>query len=277
MSNNKVKVNMNATCEPNYLCESKIFTIDDIMSQDDCTNLIMAVTTAGFNKSSQSGGGHGRTGREDARTSEFHVMIDNVLSSKIWNSIKKFAPPDVTHLSASGYVSNANVAKEWKPVMVNDRIRIYKYEVGEVFPEHIDYKMCRKVYRDGKQYQQMTFMTLLIYLNDNFEGGQTGFWTQHDEIGKKEHCRFLRGSENKPHQVVVTPVTGMVLINDQNLLHEGMAPTKGTKYVLRTDIVYERELPMHAKILKTLPSDYFKEREEEWEKLFETSCKNYAD
>ena len=262
---------------PNYLCDNKIFTLDNVMSPTDCDNLIRTATDAGFNKSSVSGGGHGRTGREDARTSQFYVMINPAISNSLWNKIKPHMPPDVSHLSASGYVSNTHVAKEWKPVKVNDRLRIYKYEVGEVFPEHIDYKMCRKVYKNGKQYQQMTFMTLLIYLNDSFEGGQTGFWTCHDEIGKKEHCRFLRASENKPHQVVVNPSIGMALINDQNLLHEGMPPTKGTKYVLRTDVVYERELPVHEKVLKTLPQDYFKDREEEWEKLFETSCKNYAD
>lgn len=262
---------------PNELCGKKIFTLDNIVSRADCEGLVMRAENAGFNKSSLSGGGHGRTGREDARTSQFRVINDAGIASNLWMKIKSSLPPDVSHLSTSGYVSNADVAKEWNPVMVNDRIRVYKYEVGEVFPEHIDYKMCRKVYRDNKQYQQMTFMTLLVYLNDNFEGGQTGFWTQHDEIGKKEHCRFLRGSENKPHQVVVSPKTGMALINDQNLLHEGLPPTKGTKYILRTDVVYEREMPIHEKVLKTLPNDYFKEREEEWEKLFETSCKNYAD
>jgi hypothetical protein len=127
--------------------------------------------------------------------------------------------------------------------------------------------MRRIVWRDGKQYEQMSYMTLLIYLNDDFEGGETGFWTQHDVQGKKEHCRFLRGVEDKPHQVVIEPVKGRGLISDQNLLHEGMPPTSGIKYVLRTDIIHEREKVIHPKILETMSESEFEDRECKWERI----------
>lgn len=259
------------------LCGEKIFTVDEFLTTTECQELIDAAEAKGFNDSSPSGGGHGRTGREDARTSQFCVTDDEKLAEKLWQKIKDSLPPDVSHVSTTAYINSVKIAKEWKPIAVNPHIRIYKYEVGQVFPEHIDYKMHRRVFRDGKQYRQLTFMTMLIYLNDDFSGGQTGFWTQHDKIGVKEHCRFLRGSESKPHQVVVDPKVGRVLINDQNLLHEGMAPTKGTKYVLRTDIIHERFFPYHEKVLKTLSEKDLMDREEPWERLFETSCKNYAD
>ena len=54
-------------------------------------------------------------------------------------------------------------------------MRVYKYEVGEVFPEHIDYKVKRSVIKSGKEYVQQSFLTLLIYLNEDFEGGETGY------------------------------------------------------------------------------------------------------
>jgi hypothetical protein len=270
-------MNSESSTSVTYLCDQKIFTIDDFLSEEDSVILVKRAETKGFNNSSPSGGGHGRTGREDPRTSQFCVIDDLNYANNLWNKIYGYLPPDVSHVSTTGYISNDQIATEWKPVGINPHLRIYKYDVGQVFPEHVDYKMCRKVFRDGKEFRQMTFMTLLVYLNDDFTGGQTGFWTQHDTIGMKEHCRFLRASEHKPHQVVVNPKIGMALVNDQNLLHEGMAPTKGTKYVLRTDIVHERHMQLHDKLLKSLPENYFETREEPWERLFETSCKNYAD
>merc|ERR1712218_94048 len=171
----------------------------------------------GFNKSSLSGGGHGRTGREDARTSQFIVFQNEQnYANLLYHSIKQYLPKDLTHLSASGYITSKDNAEKWRPIGVNPYMRLYKYEVGQSFPEHIGYKMCRKVYKNGDLYHQMTFMSLIIYLNDDYNGGETGFWTQHDVMGKKEHCRFLRGIEDKPHNVVIDPVIGMICIMDQN-------------------------------------------------------------
>lgn len=270
-------VSLDTTDNISYLCEKKIFTIDNFLTLYAGQEIIKNAEIRGFKNSSVSGGGHGRTGMEDPRTSQFCILDDIHYSVELWNKIKTSLPPDVTHVSRTGYITCEEIAKEWKPVGINPHLRVYKYDVGQVFPEHVDYKMCRKVFRDGKKYRQMTFMTLLVYLNDDFTGGETGFWTQHDKIGTKEHCRFLRSFEVKPHQILVEPKNGMALVNDQNLLHEGMAQIKGTKYVLKTDIVHEREFSVHDKLLKMLPEDYFNTREEPWERLFETSCKNYAD
>lgn len=55
----------------------------------------------------------------------------------------------------------------------------------------------------------------MIYLNDNFQGGDTTF-------------RDLR----------VQPKQGMALIFLHSLYHEGNEITQGVKYVLRTDITY---------------------------------------
>jgi hypothetical protein len=247
------------------------------MTSDECDQYIIAVETRGFKDSSPSGGGHGRTGREDPRTSQFCVLNNDESANSMWQKVKNFLPRDLTHLSASAYINNDKIAKGSVPIAVNPHIRIYKYDVGQQFPEHVDYKMKRRVWRNGKQYEQMTYMSLLVYLNDDFKGGETGFWTQHDVLGKKEHCRFLRGIESKPHQVVIKPVKGMALIMDQNLLHEGMAPTSGTKYIIRTDILHEREVEIHAKVRATMIEKDFMDRDGDWERIFESSCKNYAD
>jgi len=284
-NNNNAQNNKNGV---KYHCGEKIFTISNGISAKDCQALISRAEKSKFNKSSPSGGGHGRTGREDARTSQFIVYPnESQMANTLYNTMKNILPKDLTHLSKSGYITSTETAKKWYHVGINPYFRIYKYNVGQVFPEHIDYKMCRKVYRNGELYQQMTFMSIVIYLNDNFNGGCTGFWTQHDVQGKKEHCRFLRDTEYKPHNVIIEPELGKICIMDQNILHEGLAPTKGVKYILRTDIIHERHMPKNKKLEKFNNGKGRKMNKKqaekelnkvcEWEKLFETSCKNYAD
>lgn len=58
-------------------------------------------------------------------------------------------------------------------------------------------------------------LTFLIYLNENFEQGRTEFsW------------------EN------VKPKTGMALVFPHRINHRATNPINGTKYVLRTDVMY---------------------------------------
>ena len=153
----------------------QIFTIDNIISSDTCSQLISDANNKGWNNSSPSGGGHGRTGNEDARTNKFCVLHDSKLSNDLWNNIKDFLPKDLSFLGNNAYFNSNSKGKEWYPSFVYDKLRLYKYDVGDVFPEHIDYKVKRNIIRDNCEYVQQSFMTLLIYLNDDFTGGHTGY------------------------------------------------------------------------------------------------------
>ena len=255
------------------LYNDQIYTITDVLDVDKCSNIITKCENKGWNKSSPSGGGHGRTGREDPRTNKFCVFEDNKLSNYIWEIVKSSLPHDLTFLGKNIYFNSHTKGSEWSPKFVYDKMRIYKYDVGEVFPEHIDYKVKRQIIEDGKEYTQQSFLTLLIYLNDDFVGGETGYWPDHNGI----HCRFVRDIEKqsckKDHQIVIKPKTGVCVIQDQNILHEGLPTTKGTKYILRSDIIHQKEIIRNEKV----KIDLTKDKIGVWERLFETSCKNYAD
>jgi len=254
------------------LCEKRICTISNILTNENCLKLIKLCETKGWNKSSVSGGGHGRTGREDPRTNSFCVLIDDDLAIILWNKVKNYLEPNLTYLGPNVYFNGTTQGSEWKPSFIYNKMRIYKYNPGEAFPEHIDYKVKRTIRKNGEEYVQQSFLSLLIYLNDDFEGGQTGYWPDHNGI----HCRFLRDVEKqctkKDHQVLISPQTGKCVIQDQNILHEGLPTTKGVKYLLRTDIIHERKIIRNEKIT-SVEKDFVGE----WERLFETSCKNYAD
>lgn len=97
-----------------------------------------------------------------------------------------------------------------RPVGANERFRAYRYEPGQRFAPHLD--GCFK--RDAHERSELT---LMIYLNDGFGGGAT---------------RFL------DYDLDVVPKTGMALLFQHRILHEGCAVTSGVKYVLRSDIMY---------------------------------------
>lgn len=95
---------------------------------------------------------------------------------------------------------------------LNERFRYYRYARHEAFRWHRDGRFIRNV-------REASALTFMIYLNEGFEGGDTEF-------------DFPRHT--------VQPATGMALVFEHQLYHQGAAVTRGTKYVLRSDIMYER-------------------------------------
>ncbi len=97
-----------------------------------------------------------------------------------------------------------------KPVGANERFRAYRYEPSQRFAPHLDGCFQRDAHERSE-------LTLMIYLNDGFGGGAT---------------KFL------DYEIEVVPKTGMALLFQHRILHEGAVVTSGTKYVLRSDVMY---------------------------------------
>ena len=92
----------------------------------------------------------------------------------------------------------------------NPRIRVYRYEPGEHHGTHWD----TVVELGGGVASRLT---LVFYLNDGFEGGETDF----PELKKR-----------------VVPARGRALVFQHRVLHSALGVTRGVKYVLRTDVLY---------------------------------------
>jgi prolyl 4-hydroxylase len=97
-----------------------------------------------------------------------------------------------------------------RAIGANERFRCYRYAPGQRFGPHYDGAFFRG-------HRERSLLTLMVYLNEGFAGGETAFldW-----------------------DVRVAPRTGMALIFQHQLLHEGCALIAGTKYVLRSDVMY---------------------------------------
>jgi hypothetical protein len=84
----------------------------------------------------------------------------------------------------------------------------------------------------GDRWSQLTF---LLYLNDDFEGGCTTFYTP-GPAGVLE----ARGVRPQVGSVLVFPHGEQLGAGCGYLVHEGSIVTKGAKYVMRTDVLYLR-------------------------------------
>lgn len=140
-------------------------------------------------------GGHVRS--KDIRDNDSVTLDDPVRAAALWARLQAWCP-EMIH--------------SWRAVGLNERLRVYRYEGGQQFDWHRD-----GTYRQSEDLH--SHLTLLIYLSEGFEGGETSFVS-----GQK-----------------VVPRIGMALAFEHAILHKGEPVTNGVKYVLRTDVMYARE------------------------------------
>ena len=253
----------------------RIHEVQDVLTKDKCLQLIQEAEKSGFNPSPPSGGGHGQTERTGARTSQFYVKDKPELAQILWNRVKEFVPDNLLKIKPVPYMSSVTKGTEFTPVGVNEHMRFYKYDPGQYILKHDDYRMSRFRYdKDTDQYyEQMSFLTLVVYLNEGFQDGRTLFWTKFAELGSTGHCRFVREVDFSESDLKIVPEIGKATIHDHMLQHEGEAPKKSTKYILRTDILHEK------KVEKAKIDEKFKKNQVygQWHKHYEPSCLNYTE
>lgn len=121
------------------------------------------------------------------------VIDNNDIAVIIWERL----PKEISLLKSGNFT----------PSSVNNEIRIYKYLEDDEFKEHFDSRCTISN-------TEMSFYSILIYLNDEFKGGETSF---------------------KTFQVL--PEIGKLVMFPHQLLHAGQKVINGTKYILRTDLI----------------------------------------
>jgi hypothetical protein len=110
-----------------------------------------------------------------------------------------------------------------------------RYGAGAVYRPHVDGSWPGTGLKGGKLVydafgDRWSRLTFLVYLNDDFEGGETTFFTADGRGNLQARC--------------VAPQQGAVLLfphgvnNVDSPVHEGSKVWSGTKYVVRTDLLY---------------------------------------
>jgi len=184
-----------------------IGTIPEFLSVAECDEWIRVGESEGF-EGAPITTGRGPVMMKDVRNNH-RVMFDDV--DRAQNLYRRLSP----HLAL-------RFKTIWEPVGVNERLRLYRYDVGQKFDWHLDGSFERPT-------GERSFFTFMVYLNDDFEGGTTS-------------CTNVQRRISTGDMLRVTPKTGMALLFHHPILHRGDPVITGRKYVLRTDVMYGRRM-----------------------------------
>ncbi len=174
----------------------QIFVIENFLTDEECDHYIELMKDKVFEEAKINVGGRQMMSK-GVRNNDRLMIFNKYMAEDLFQRVKKFLPEKVGIYNLFGF---------------NEMFRIYKYTEGQLFRMH----------RDGsyeRNEDEVSFYTFLIYLNDDFEGGETEF-------------------ENL---FTVTPKKGSALVFYHPLRHEGKTLINGLKYVLRTDVMYSKK------------------------------------
>ena len=217
--------------------------LDNVLSPSECTQLLQLAEASAptgsdgrpWKPALVNVGGDYEMRADDYRKSERIIWDQQDLVNHIVD--RCFAADDgvvgreLAAIDHSEQLLGAHAAEYqvWRFTRGNERMRFLRYEPGMFFDRHCDgsYESLEDK-ESGKPYER-THYTLHLYLNgDGVEGGETTFWRPTSHHGGEE-------------RVDVKAVRGRVLIfQHRGLLHSGEEVTKGEKFTVRTDLLYER-------------------------------------
>ena len=174
----------------------QIFIIENFLTDEECDYYIELTKDKVFEEAKINMHGQ-QSMNKGVRNNDRLMIFDNNLAENLFQKAAEFLPQ--TH-------------EDYEVLDFNEMFRVYKYSSGQRF----------KMHRDGsyiRNESEKSFYTFLIYLNDDFEGGETEF-------------------ENL---FTVAPKKGSALVFYHPLRHEGKTLISGLKYVLRTDVMYAKK------------------------------------
>ncbi len=187
-----------------YWSADNVATIAGFLSAAECDDYIRLGEATGFEEAPITTS-RGMMMMKDERNNDRVMIDDPALALALYQRLSDDLAP--------------RFQRTWTRVAFNERLRLYRYDIGQQFDWHRDGYFQRP---NGER----SFFTFMVYLNDDFDGGATSF--SDDGFG------FPGG------MLRITPAKGMGLLFHHPILHRGDPVTTGRKYVLRTDVMYRR-------------------------------------
>lgn len=180
---------------------NEVFTIKNILSPAECAECIALSENLGYTEVPITLDRDCEI-RPHIRNSGCVNLDDPKSASDLWQRVSDYVPSKIG---------------EWRAIGLNEHFRFYRYNPGQRFAIHYDDSYQRP---NG----EASLLTFMIYLNEDFEGGETCFYPPYDHAHKS--------------RISVVPITGMALFFVHALPHEGAPVIRGRKYVLRSDVMY---------------------------------------
>lgn len=173
--------------------EALLWTVEDVYSDAECAAFIRRIEDASPTLA---------TNNPIYRDQDRVIFDDDEVAAALFQRIRPHLPAKIDALSLEG---------------LNARLRMYRYRPGQRFEPHMDHWYQPDEVR-------ITLLTVLVYFNADFVGGET---------------RFMEQLERTVH-----PKRGLVAIFQHKVRHEGCPVVSGTKYAMRSDVIYRAPEPI---------------------------------
>ena len=147
------------------------------------------------------------------------VFLSETITRKLYGRTEPFLPPTITQKGEVHTLAG-----------LNTRLRFYRYQPGNIYRPHVDGAWPGSgLSQDGKYVYDIygdrwSHLTFLVYLNDDFAGGETTFYTPGKQVGRLE----AHSVEPRQGCVLLFPHGG----NIGSLVHEGSPVARGAKYII---------------------------------------------
>jgi hypothetical protein len=236
-------------------------TIDHFYSKSECEQLIQLASGASTATTTPTRGFQYIT--EAAHTAPDGTSYSIQLQNPNPHKLSVFEHPATVANMWTRLLTKARILPLLQPFMdrtkcgpplgLNPRLRVLRYDSSDDdrFEPHFD--ATTMVGPDTAGQRSRSLLTVLMYLNDgggvDFEGGETLFLDSHisalstpQQQEQKNDVVYPEGttsnSTTTSNETKVTPQRGKVVIFEHDLFHSGARLMLGTKYVLRTDILF---------------------------------------
>lgn len=183
--------------------------VDDVLSPEECAREIARMEELGPDVATINAGGGRMVLNTNVRNNDRVIFDDHVLAAELFTRLRDVIPKSPKEIAGLGRYSDPG-DEHARAVGLNERFRAYRYSPGQRFAPHHDGAFRR----DAKEVSEIT---VIVYLNEEFEGGETSFLDL---------------------ELVVKPKRGMALLFAHPMLHEGCVVRSGRKYALRSDVMY---------------------------------------
>ncbi len=165
-----------------------LLTIDDLLTEEECKFFIKLIDDGKLEK----------IDRANYAIYDRLIYNNKEFADLIYNRIKHLIP---------------EIYNNQKIVCVNNHIRLSKYDINGEFKMHRD-----AINQDTNG--NRSIFTVNVFLNDNFEGGETDFFYEDKTL--RFSCKPKIGR-------------GAIFYNQQ--FHQGNKVLSGNKYLFRTDVM----------------------------------------
>jgi prolyl 4-hydroxylase len=182
--------------------EHLVFELSEFTDAAFCNRVIDRANHLGFEPATITSE-NGTSVTPDIRNNDRVIFDDVDFANELWLRISPYFQKPFKGMTAVG---------------INERFRVYRYVPGQFFDWHQDGEYTR---RDGA----VSKFTLMIYLNDDVNGGGTSFA---DVFSPYVFADFT-----------IKPATGKALLFHHPLSHRGDPINTGEKYVLRSDVMFK--------------------------------------